>query len=771
MADNLDKINQQIKELSAQLGKKTKVFDTDNLEQAEIYLKGLRSLLKDMSSDLVYIRDAFIDSVNEISKQNTYLTSAKSSLRSISKLASDVTEHRKNENVLSTNQLVKLQHKAKLEFESLDRAIKRGALEGKIGKENVEDLKKALKEKEKFNKALKETLDVEKQINKDIGLLGTGLQGITSLTKKLGFGDLSKPFKDAIEDVKAVKREVLLNNKELEKQREIQEKTKKILDNKFKYKIGAVEKAEKENEEAEIQIKSLEAQNKKLKGKDSRLKSITKSLASQLTTTNLMDFVIGAIVKSIFTLDKEYTQLEKTTLRTREEAQLFRAELTVIAGRSNDVNITTSRLLESYNELNTQLGFIGNFQAKSLETQTRLTKLVGLDASQAAGLVSLSEARGKNAEQEYKSTLGASAQLQRQRGIQLDLKGILAEVGSTTGQVRANLGANPESIARAVTEAKLLGGELKDVEQISKSLLNFQSSIEAELEAELLTGKQLNLERARSAALMGDMETLASEIASQAGDFTEFGKMNVIQQEALAQAFGLSADRLSDMLFKQQVMGRSAQELRDAGEDELANMLEKQNMQEKFNASVEKLQSIFTDIVGAFSPIIDIISAAVEGIAKFSGLAGATVGVMAGLASAAIVSAIAGIYKSLLVIPGGLGIPIAVATTAGLMAAISSGKKEATKVGDIASPAQGQTIVSTKEGGLFELSPNDDLIAAPNLLNNQTATPSNNTEILNAIHNINKRLEEQYNAIKNMKIVLSTNKLETGLVQNAVEIQ
>ena len=752
MADNLDKINKEIKEISAQVGKEAKVFDIGNLEEAQIHLKGLRSLLKDASSDLVYIRDAFIDSVNEMSKQNTYLTSAKSSLRSISKLASDVTEHRKNENVLSTNQLVKLQHKAKLEFESLDRAIKRGALEGK----NVEELKNALKEKEKFNKALKETINVEKQINKEIGLLGTGLQGITSLTKKLGFGDLSKPFKDAIEDVKAVKREVLLNNKELEKQREIQEKTKKILDNRFKYKIGAVEKAEKENEEAEILIKSLEAQNKELKGKDSRLKSITKSLASQLTTTNLMDFAIGAIVKSIFTLDKEYTQLEKTTLRTREEAQLFRAELTVIAGRSNDVNITTSRLLESYNELNTQLGFIGNFQAKSLETQTRLTKLVGLEASQAAGLVSLSEARGKNAEQEYKSTLGASAQLQRQRGIQLDLKGILAEVGSTTGQIRANLGANPESIARAVTEAKLLGGELKDVEQISKSLLNFQSSIEAELEAELLTGKQLNLEKARSAALMGDMETLASEIASQAGDFTEFGKMNVIQQEALAQAFGLSADRLSDMLFKQQVMGRSAQELRDAGEDELANMLEKQNMQEKFNAAVEKAKSLFVDVVGALSPLIMGIEYVVNLLQMIEPvlmtITGALTGLMMGGPVGALVGGLAGAAMDTT-----RGMALDAPNIPGLATGgnvISSGT---VMVGE-----KGPEILELPEGArVTPLSNNDRTILDSN----------NNTEILNAIHNINKRLEEQYNAIKNMKIVLSTNKLETGLVQNAVEIQ
>jgi hypothetical protein len=52
------------------------------------------------------------------------------------------------------------------------------------------------------------------------------------------------------------------------------------------------------------------------------------------------------------------------------------------------------------------------------------------------------------------------------------------------------------------------------------------------------------------------------------------------------------------------------------------------------------------------------------------------------------------------------GIAAAAALTGVAFAAIS-------KVGDVSSPADGKTVVSTKEGGLFELSPNDDLVAAP----------------------------------------------------------
>jgi len=59
----------------------------------------------------------------------------------------------------------------------------------------------------------------------------------------------------------------------------------------------------------------------------------------------------------------------------------------------------------------------------------------------------------------------------------------------------------------------------------------------------------------------------------------------------------------------------------------------------------------------------------------------------------------------------------------GAMAAASAvglGMSLMSKAGDMMSPADGKTQVSTKEGGLFELSPNDDVVAAPGLLGGDT---------------------------------------------------
>ena len=159
--------------------------------------------------------------------------------------------------------------------------------------------------------------------------------------------------------------------------------------------------------------------------------------------------------------------------------------------------------------------------------------------------------------------------------------------------------------------------ELNDVANAGKQLLDFESSINNELEAELLTGKQLNLEKARMAALTGDQATLTKELAKNMGDFSDFTKMNTLQQDALAKSMGMTSDQLSDILFKQEVQGKTARELRAMGKDELAAQMERTTAQDKFNATMDKLKSLIADIVSPFLPLLDMLMPLMDMIGKF----------------------------------------------------------------------------------------------------------------------------------------------------------
>lgn len=329
--------------------------------------------------------------------------------------------------------------------------------------------------------------------------------------------------------------------------------------------------------------------------------------------------LIAQFVQGLLEADKETTELQKSMALTKTEALGFRMELMNAAGATGDINITSSKLLKTFGELNKQFGFITNFASSTLATMTKLTGVVGVSSESAGNLAAASELTGTSFESNYKDVLGTSYELQRQSGVQMDLREILEQTGKVTGTVRANLGANPAQIAKAITQAKLFGASLQDVANAGKSLLQFEESISSELEAELLLGRDINLERARAAALAGDQVTLAQELQQQAGDFSTFTKMNVIQQEALAKAMGMTSDQLADILFQQEVQGKSAKELRALGKEELAQRLEAQTLQDRFNAAVEKLQNLFTDLASGLTPVLYLLGKALSIVGLIAG--------------------------------------------------------------------------------------------------------------------------------------------------------
>ena len=354
------------------------------------------------------------------------------------------------------------------------------------------------------------------------------------------------------------------------------------------------------------------------------------------------------------------------------------------------------------------------FSGEMLSTFSKLTKVVGISADAAGSLAFQGQMAGQSFREVEENVLGASFEMQRGVGIQLDMKGVLEATGKVSGQVRANLGATPELIAKAVTAAKLLGAELDTIVNAGKAQLDFESSIANEMEAELLTGKQLNLERMRSAALAGDQAAVAEELAKNVGTHGEFMKMNVLQQEALAKAMGMSTDSMADMLFKQETMGMNAKQLRAQGKDELADKLEQLDTQEKIALAQEKFQALIGDLATIFLPIVEGFGSLVGYIMESKVALGLMVGLMGALAIASVISAIANIFVSLSQIPLGLGIGLAVAASVGLIALIGTAVSSVGKVKDGFAPqSKGPFTIMDNYGGMARTTPGDNLQVGP----------------------------------------------------------
>ena len=131
-------------------------------------------------------------------------------------------------------------------------------------------------------------------------------------------------------------------------------------------------------------------------------------------------------------------------------------------------------------------------------------------------------------------------------GVPINL--VMDDLANISDDVSAYLGSNPEKLVQATIEARRLGLSLSSTAKVADGLLDFESSIEKEMEAQILTGKTLNFDKARGLALQGDTVGAAKEMLSQVGGIGEFNKMNVIQQRALASATNMSVTEMKKAL-------------------------------------------------------------------------------------------------------------------------------------------------------------------------------------------------------------------------------
>jgi hypothetical protein len=399
-------------------------------------------------------------------------------------------------------------------------------------------------------------LQAQKEHHEDISeALGLSGQGISAINKLLGnsLGDISKIEKSSRERVKLLMEE-----------RNIVDSTGKVIQK------GMVSK---------------------LEGFAIQVSELGKSLRA-----NMFDPLV--LIGVAFDFSKQSTQLSHSLGVSSQKANDLVHDFGIMATETGDIALNGKKLQESFAALNTSLGYGGTATMGMSADAAVLMDRWGMTGEHAANFAQSAMGAGKTIKDLKMESIASVRAVENQYGRTFALKGVIKEAATVTGEMRANFGGSVSEIAKGIATAKAFGMELKDLASSSKSLLNFESSIEAELEAELLTGKQLNLERARAAALTGDMKTLTEELNKNMGSYTDFMGMNVLQREAQAKAMGMTVGQMEEILMKDQNLAKLAQDARNMGNEDLAKQIEKKDTQQKFLDIVENLKQKFVEIAG-----------------------------------------------------------------------------------------------------------------------------------------------------------------------------
>ena len=407
--------------------------------------------------------------------------------------------------------------------------------------------------------------------------------------------------------------------------------------------------------------------------------------------------------------------LQKNLGLSYEASKGLQHELALTALNTGDILVTSQELGKSFTELASQTGIISDFGGDTLVTMTMLTQQLGLGVKEASQLAFLARLQGENTEQVLENTVNTVNSINKQNGVAISAKEVFNDISTASKSIVVSLGMSPEILAEAATEARALGLSLNQIDKIAGSILDFESSIAAELEAELLLGKEINLEKARLAALNNDMVTLTKEIGENEAIVNSFATGNRIQQEAAAKALGLSRDELADMVYSQELIKLGAEGFRDAyGEQAYQSMLA-QSASEKFEQSVTKIKGIIGDIGAIFAPIVDGFAQLVGFIASSKVGLVALTGIFSALAAFSVARAITETIASFS-LGGPAGVLAGIATAAGIVGMVTSAKAQVQSVNDgIAPPGNGPFTITDAYGATAVTAAGDGIAVSPNI--------------------------------------------------------
>jgi hypothetical protein len=636
MAEDINKLISDLKKLqkeyTALTSKKAPLFDTSNVENTKNAIESISTSIEKAKEEALRLESGFNGVYGEIQGILSELSSTESATNKVTKAfkgVSNITRDLRNDQndlyKLSLKDLKKRQEKLRdLDAEARyqadivaqryegTKAQQTGLLYGKDNKilnegalkvraESLGITVKQLKndaailvgKEEEFKTLTDVNIELEKRIKKEedvletTGLLGTAAEGFSGGLQKAGLGalDAKLGIREALEATKAMVREGGGNVSKME--------------------AGA-----------------------------HLAKQLGSNLTKALGPAALIAMAIEQVVKAFQLIDGSSGKVAKNMGISAESGRQLVSASADAAALSGDLLVSTKDVVAAQMALNAQFGtsveFAGKFAAEFASIQER----TGLSSEVMGKFAEQALITGTNIKDQVSSVSAVTTEMSAQSGIMLNQKDIQEGLKDISDSQRLINKFNTKELAEQVFQTKLLGVSQAQLEKMGSSLLDFESSIAAEMEAELLTGKQLNLEGARQAALMGDQAALAAELRKEVGTAAEFGEMNVIQQEALAKAMGMSREEMASMLVEQEKLEavkragfettsaaqeafnklvedgmtaeQAAAEMKKKGiDDAFAEQMKSTTQQEKLNAAMEKLTDLFVQIVDPLMPLVD----------------------------------------------------------------------------------------------------------------------------------------------------------------------
>lgn len=270
------------------------------------------------------------------------------------------------------------------------------------------------------------------------------------------------------------------------------------------------------------------------------------SIAFRANPVLAIGAALVAVIKLVVKLNKVLAETRKDLGVSAVEAAKIKLQIEGIGLGLKLVGLSAEDAKSAFDAIRENFGGIDASTNMFVANLARATLFTGTTASNIAKILAVQESVSDASRETLLAQLKTSAATIRLAGVAPGA--IFSQLAEDADALALNIKDGGVNLIAAAVQARKLGIEFKTVTGIADKLLDFESSIESQLKASLLLGREINLDRARQFALSGDTLKLQEEILKQVGSEAEFADLNRIQRQALADSVGVSVGELSRLV-------------------------------------------------------------------------------------------------------------------------------------------------------------------------------------------------------------------------------
>ena len=456
--------------------------------------------------------------------------------------------------------------------------------------------------------------------------------------------------------------------------------------------LSLVNTVSKKMEENTITKNTAEAEKERLQRTKEMIKGLNSSAVSLLGMFGLTTGIVGLFTKfNALTrqIGEEFGAIGMQNERFKKAALETNVEAAKIGKNMKDVLTVTKSLTK-------QFGFSRD-EALSVSNQIIDTSLaLGMSSEEGGKLIgSLVQISGLSFE--------SANNFAKQTALLAQAEGaapsaVIEDIAQSSETIAKFTGMTPDNLAKAAIQANKLGLTLKDIGSTAEGLLSFQDSLNKEIEASILLGRDVNLQKARELSLSGDLEGLAVEITKQVGSESEFNALNLIQRQSLAAALNVSVEQLAKMVNNQNKIKTLGQAISD--QPGLESIIG-ENAIDNIAKVVNQFQTIGAQLANSIGPTAANVAASVGSFVTFLNDAGLLIPAITGAMGALLGKSLAVAASQ---IAAGMGMQLGAGALIG-MAAIPTAL--GILVGSVSQIGSAQEGGFTGTEGLLNVHPNE----------------------------------------------------------------